>query len=106
MAGAAAASASSGSAPARRGAEPSRPLHRRGEHAAAIVAAAHRLITAKGDFTTQELIKEAGVALKTFYRYFVSKDQLLVEVLADLIEANALSLEAQARQLAGPVEQL
>ena len=37
--------------------------------------AARRLIVAKGEeFTTQELVAEAGVALQTFYRYFASKD--------------------------------
>ena len=44
-------------------------------------AAAH---PRKGDaFTTQELVKEAGVALQTFYRYFASKDELLLAVIAD-----------------------
>ena len=45
--------------------------------------AALRLIRVKGDeFTTQELVKEAGVALQTFYRYFSSKDELLLAVIA------------------------
>lgn len=46
--------------------------------------AAQRLIEAKGDeFTTQELAAEAGVALQTFYRYFASKDELLLAVIGD-----------------------
>jgi TetR/AcrR family transcriptional regulator len=46
--------------------------------------AARRLISAKGDeFTTQELCTEAGVALQTFYRYFASKDELLLAVIGD-----------------------
>jgi len=47
--------------------------------------AARRLIAAKGDdeFTTAELVTEAGVALQTFYRYFGSKDELLLAVIAD-----------------------
>jgi TetR/AcrR family transcriptional regulator len=46
--------------------------------------AARRLIQAKGDeFTTQELCAEAGVALQTFYRYFASKDELLLAVIGD-----------------------
>jgi hypothetical protein len=37
------------------------------EQARSIVAAARRLIESKGpNFTTQELIKEAGIALQTF----------------------------------------
>jgi TetR/AcrR family transcriptional regulator len=46
--------------------------------------AARRLIQANGDeFTTQELCAEAGVALQTFYRYFASKDELLLAVIGD-----------------------
>lgn len=46
--------------------------------------AARRLIHAKGDdFTTQDLVTEAGVALQTFYRYFASKDELLLAVIGD-----------------------
>ena len=45
--------------------------------------AAHRLIRDKGDFTTQDLVNEAGVALQTFYRYFASKDELLLAVIGD-----------------------
>jgi len=50
-----------------------------------LLDAARRLIAAKGDdeFTTQELVTEAGVALQTFYRYFGSKDELLLAVIAD-----------------------
>ncbi len=46
--------------------------------------AARRLIAEKGDeFTTQDLVTEAGVALQTFYRYFSSKDELLLAVIGD-----------------------
>ena len=45
--------------------------------------AARRLIGEKDDFTTQELVAEAGVALQTFYRYFASKDELLLAVIGD-----------------------
>lgn len=49
-----------------------------------MVDAARKLIEIKGDaFTTQELAVEAGVALQTFYRYFASKDELLVTVIGD-----------------------
>jgi AcrR family transcriptional regulator len=46
--------------------------------------AARRLISENGgDFTTQDLVAEAGVALQTFYRYFASKDELLLAVIGD-----------------------
>ncbi len=46
--------------------------------------AARLLVEEKGDeFTTQELAVKAGVALQTFYRYFTSKDELLLAVIGD-----------------------
>jgi AcrR family transcriptional regulator len=60
--------------------------------------AARRLIAVKGDeFTTQDLVKEAGVALQTFYRYFTGKDELILAVIADgMTEACARWTEAAA----------
>lgn len=77
------------------------------EQARAIVDATRRLITEKGEnFTTQELVKEAGVALQTFYRYFGSKDQLVLAVIEHVIgEARAL-YEARAQGIDDPVERL
>jgi len=77
------------------------------EQATAIVAAARRLIESKGpSFTTHELIKEAGIALQTFYRYFPSKDRLLLAVIENVIDESCTAFEAQARSLADPVERL
>jgi AcrR family transcriptional regulator len=77
------------------------------EQARTIVAAALRLIEAKGaSFTTQELIKEAGIALQTFYRYFPSKDALLLAVIEDVIDENCASFRERAHQLSDPVERL
>lgn len=64
-----------------------------------MVDAARKLIEIKGDeFTTQELAVEAGVALQTFYRYFTSKDELLVTVIGD---AMADACEQWAQTAAG-----
>jgi TetR/AcrR family transcriptional regulator len=77
------------------------------EHARVIVEAARRLIAQKGGtFTTQELVKEAGIALQTFYRQFGGKDQLLVAVLEDMIGEAALAYEERARDLPDPVARL
>jgi len=76
------------------------------EQARTIIEAGRRLIERKGDFTTQELVKEAGVALQTFYRYFESKDQLLVAVLEDLIGSQTRAREAQAAEISDPVARL
>jgi len=77
------------------------------EQARSIVAAARRLIETKGpNFTTQELIKEAGIALQTFYRYFSGKDQLLLAVIEDIIDENCAVFRGRARKLSDPVERL
>ena len=77
------------------------------EQAHAIVAAARRLIVERGDqFTTQELVKEAGVALQTFYRIFGGKDQLLLAVFEDLIAESCVDYERQAAALPDPIARL
>lgn len=77
------------------------------EQARTIVQAAQRLIEAKGpSFTTQELIKEAGIALQTFYRYFPSKDYLLLAVIEDIIDENCKGYKKRASKLTDPVDRL
>jgi TetR/AcrR family transcriptional regulator len=77
------------------------------EQAQAIVHAARRLIEERGErFTTQELVKEAGVALQTFYRTFGGKDQLLLAVFEDLIAESCVQYEEAARELPDPVARL
>ena len=77
------------------------------EQAQVIVEAARRLIEERGErFTTQELVKEAGVALQTFYRLFAGKDQLLLAVFADMIAEYCTQVEGAARDLADPVDRL
>jgi len=77
------------------------------EQAQAIVAAARRLIIDRGDqFTTQELVKEAGVALQTFYRIFGGKDQLLLAVFEDLIGESCADYERAAAALPDPIARL
>jgi AcrR family transcriptional regulator len=77
------------------------------EQAKAIVRAARNLIDAKGpSFTTQELIKEAGIALQTFYRYFPGKDHLLLAVIEDVIDENCQAYQERARNLPDPVDRL
>ena len=77
------------------------------EQAKSIVEAARRLMDSKGpSFTTQELIKEAGIALQTFYRYFPGKDYLLLAVIEDVIDENCAAFRKQARKLPDPLERL
>jgi AcrR family transcriptional regulator len=72
-----------------------------------MVEAANRLIARKGSsFTTQELAREAGVALQTFYRHFGGKDQLLLATMEDLHATNAARYEEAARDLPDPLARL
>ncbi|GAA2445952.1 TetR/AcrR family transcriptional regulator [Actinomadura vinacea] len=69
--------------------------------------AARRLIRVKGSsFTTQELVKEAGIALQTFYRHFAGKDQLLLAVFEEEIINGAADIDAAMRRLPDPVARL
>lgn len=77
------------------------------EQASLIVQAAQRLIAIKGSsFTTQELVREAGVALQTFYRYFGSKDQLLLAVFEDMISDFCTALRGHVNAIENPIERL
>ena len=71
-----------------------------------IVAAARRLLARQGEFPTQDLVTEAGVALQTFYRYFAGKDQLLLAVLEDLIAEQSQAWEAEAAAIVDALERL
>jgi TetR/AcrR family transcriptional regulator len=62
--------------------------------------------TQGGQFTTQQLVKEAGVALQTFYRYFAGKDELLLAVLEDLVAEGAHEMARQAQGIADPLARL
>lgn len=82
-------------------------IGRSGKHSEAIVSAARQLVDEKGaTFTTQELIKEAGIALQTFYRHFEGKDQLLVAVIQDMIADACTAFEQAAADIDDPLERL
>lgn len=73
----------------------------------AIIDAARRLIATRGErFTTNDLIKEAHVALQTFYRHFAGKDQLLVAVIGDMIAEAAEQYGERASALPDPLARL
>ena len=84
-----------------------RSRERSRQQAEQILDAAHRLIAVKGDqFTTQELAKDAGVALQTFYRCFQSKDELLLAVVEDIVSDAADKYRAEASLLPDPMSRL
>jgi TetR/AcrR family transcriptional regulator len=77
------------------------------EQATAIVDAAQRLVAVKGNaFTTQELVKEAGIALQTFYRYFESKDRLILAVIEQMVTESAEAYKEQVSGIEDPLERL
>lgn len=77
------------------------------QQARVLIDAARRLIAENGEsFTTQELVKEAGVALQTFYRYFSGKDELLLAVIEDMIAEACEAFTIQARGITDPLERL
>jgi TetR/AcrR family transcriptional regulator len=77
------------------------------KQARVLIDAAVRLIAVKGDaFTTQELVKEAGVALQTFYRHFASKDELMLAVIGDLLTSAADVWAAAAVDMPDPIDRL
>ena len=57
-------------------------------------------------FTTQELARESGVALQTFYRHFGGKDQLLLATLEDMHATMAEEYAMAARDLPDPLARL
>lgn len=72
-----------------------------------IVGAARRLIAVKGSsFTTQELVKEAGVAMQTFYRHFAGKDQLILAAIEDIVAESTEEYEQAVRALPDPLSRL
>ncbi|HVU73628.1 MAG TPA: TetR/AcrR family transcriptional regulator [Mycobacteriales bacterium] len=77
------------------------------ERARQIVAAARRLAETRGsDFTIQELAREAGIALQTFYKHFPSKDLAILAVIEDMITERCEQLRVAALKLDDPVDRL
>jgi TetR/AcrR family transcriptional regulator len=77
------------------------------KQAKVLVDAGRRLVLEKGhNFTINELVKEAGVALQTFYRYFAGKDELMLAVLEDLIADACELYRAHVAGIEDPVERL
>ena len=77
------------------------------QRAQQIVAAARRLAAVKGSgFTIHELVKEAGVALQTFYKHFEGKDQVLLAVIEDMILEASVDLRERGKLIEEPIDRL
>lgn len=72
-----------------------------------ILDAARRLVLERGtSFTTLELAKATGVALQTVYRYFPSKDDLLLAVIGEMIADGCEQFRQAGQKLPDPVARL
>ncbi len=72
-----------------------------------IMHAARTLIEERGDeFTTADLAAQAGVALQTFYRYFASKDELLLALIGDAMREVCEQWVVKAEALPDPLARL
>jgi TetR/AcrR family transcriptional regulator len=73
-----------------------------------IVAACRELYYETGgqDFTIQELSARSEIALQTFYRYFKSKDELLLAVLEEVLREGSENLVAIADKARTPLRRL
>jgi AcrR family transcriptional regulator len=78
------------------------------QQAGHIVAAARILYyeTSGEPFTIQQLTGKAGVSLQTFYRYFSSKDELLIAVLEEYLADLADRARADCQAVEDPVAAL
>ena len=79
------------------------------EQTADIVNAARRLIDEQqgARFSVQELAKEAGIALQTFYRQFAGKDELMLAVLEQMTFAESCErFKAEAERLPDPLSRM
>jgi AcrR family transcriptional regulator len=72
------------------------------------VAAARALAEETGSsaFTVQQVVARSGQSLKSFYRYFASKDDLLLALLEEDIAVGAIFLGALIDEHTDPVERV
>jgi AcrR family transcriptional regulator len=77
-------------------------------HSRRLVDAARHLALAAGDssFTVAQVAREAGVSVKTFYRQFASKDELLLALIEDDSRQGAQRLRSAVESIDDPYERL
>lgn len=72
-----------------------------------VLAATVRLIREGSDrITIQDVVKESGVALQTFYRSFNGKDDLLLAAIAEMIRSACDRFRSNAEGVDDPIERL
>ena len=73
-----------------------------------ILAAARELMVESGglDFTVQDIVDRSGLSLRSFYKHFGGKDELLMALLEELLREFAGDLRAEVDAQADPVDRL
>lgn len=75
------------------------------ESARLIEVARHILVRKNGSgFTLNEVLEEAGLGTRAFYRHFGSKDELALAVFAEEAEREARRLQARMKHASTPIE--
>ena len=80
--------------------------HRTLRHAHRAVAAAEALFSDDADFTMAQVAAAAGMSLKTLYRHFASKEDLLLAVWEELTRRGAAALEDMVDTHTAPLERI
>jgi AcrR family transcriptional regulator len=85
-----------------------RAAHKTVEQGENVIAAARVLYyeTSGAPFTIAQLIEKAGISQQTFYRYFRSKDELLLALLEEYLRDLSKRARADCERLADPLDRL
>jgi AcrR family transcriptional regulator len=75
---------------------------------AAILAAARALLqeTDGLDFTVQDIVDRSGLSMRSFYKHFGGKDELLLALMEELLREFAADLRAEVELVDDPVDRL
>ncbi len=73
-----------------------------------ILDAARSLMQESGgiDFTVQDIVDRSGLSLRSFYKHFAGKDELLLALFEELLRGFAADLRTDVEAHADPVDQL
>src|ERR1019366_5412530 len=71
-----------------------------------LIKAALHILRVKGDtgFTVNDVLGEAGLRTRAFYRHFASKDDLVIAAFAEGAKAEAIRLRKRMAHASGPLE--
>jgi AcrR family transcriptional regulator len=78
------------------------------EQGASLIRAAARLLerSSTDGFTVRDVAEEAGLSVTKFYQHFRSKDDLLLAVFEEAMEAYAELIEAAIREFTDPADRI